>query len=638
METNKLVADTQCGPFDADNIHILRPAALHTARNFQVSTGTGGRQNDGIDLIDVTHPCGPGGHTADRFGAADELIGLRSALSAIQERLSLAVDSGGVGLWEIDLARGLRSYSDRAAKIMGHPLGQPVTEAQSLAAVHPQDVERVRSTVRAMILNDEGIDTEFEYRLSREDDVGPMWVVSTGRVLRDASGRALRIVGSVRDITISRRQRDEMARMAFEDDVTKLPNRRGLMKWLAETSETDGSIALLAIDIDDFKRTIGLVGSASADLLIRDVAARIRKVLPVNKCVARLDGDEFAVAIPKGALSGKWARVAKNVHSALKRPFVTLDRRTVFLEVTIGVAMIDPTSLSIEDLVATAALSLREAKATARGGTQNYTAAMQTARMQVQTVLTELPDAVSRSEFELHYQPQVNLADGRITGAEALLRWRHPKRGLVAPAAFIDELSRSRWSLAVGTRVLETASAATAELTGGLGEFAMGVNLFASQFRGQRLEQVVKRTLERHGLRPESLEIEITENIVLADDVEILKTLNRLRDLGCGIAFDDYGTGYASLSMLKRYPVSRLKIDRSFVANICQSSADRAIVEAVLGLGRTFGIDVIAEGIETQEQHAMLLECGCTTGQGYFYGKPMPFADLQDFAKAHDGR
>ena len=635
METMKLVADTPFRAFDADNVHILHPLAARSHPNAAVTGDV--RRSGSSDLAEVTHSGGSNELDPDRFGAADEVVGLRSALSAFQERLSLAVDSGGVGLWEIDLARGLRSYSDRAAKIMGHPPGQPVTEAQSLAAVHPQDVERVRGLVRAMIVSDEGVDTEFEYRLSREDANGPMWVVSTGRVLRDASGIALRIVGSVRDITVGRRQRDEMARMAFEDDVTKLPNRRGLMKWLAETSETDGTIAMLAIDVDDFKRTIGLVGSASADLLIRDVAARIRKVLPLNKCVARLDGDEFAVAIPGGALSGKWARVAKNVHAALRRPFVTLDRRTVFLEVTIGVAMIDATSRSIEDLVATAALSLREAKVTAKGGTQNYTAAMQSARVQVQTVLMDLPEAVSRNQFELHYQPQVNLADGRMTGAEALLRWRHPKRGLIAPSAFIDELARSRWSLTVGTRVLETASAATVALTGGQGEFAMGVNLFASQFRGQRLEQVVKRTLDKHGLRPQSLEIEITENIVLADDVEILKTLKRLRDLGCGIAFDDYGTGYASLSMLKRYPVSRLKIDRSFVSNICQSPADRAIVEAVLGLGRTFGIDVIAEGIETEEQHAMLVECGCTTGQGYFYGKPMPFADLQTFSKAQEG-
>lgn len=618
---------------DATNVHVLRQTAPHTPRDMSVFAFQVDASRYGGDVP----PCTQDKRTADEhgnshFGAQDDIDDLRSALTATQERLSLAIDSGGVGLWEIDLRLGLRSFSDRAALVMGHPVGQPVTEAQSLAAVHPEEVDRVRRIVRAMITRDEGIDTEFEYRLSREDSVGPMWAVSTGRVLRDADGMPLRIVGSVRDVTVGRRQRDELARMAFEDDVTKLPNRRGLMRWLSDAAEGDGTIALLAIDVDDFKRTIGLVGNASADILIADVAARIRKVLPLSKCVARLDGDEFAVAIPQGAIGAKWARVAKNVHAALKRPFVTLDRRTVFIEVTIGVAIIDPVSRSIGDLVATAALSLREAKATAKGSTQNYTTAMQTAREQVQTVLTELPAAVAKGQFELHYQPQVSLGDRRMIGAEALLRWKHPKRGLVSPAAFIDELARSRWSLAVGTRVLDTACADTKALGLGDGRFAMGVNLFASQFRGQRLEQVVKRTLEKHGLRPENLEIEITENIVLADDSEILKTLKKLRDLGCGIAFDDYGTGFASLSMLKRYPVTRLKIDRSFVSNICQSTADRAIVEAVLGLGRTFGIDVIAEGIETEEQHDVLVECGCTTGQGYLYGKPLPFGILREFA------
>jgi diguanylate cyclase (GGDEF)-like protein len=566
---------------------------------------------------------GPGITRDDRH-----FLELQSTLVLAREKLSLAVDSTGLGLWEVDLLTGERWFSEAAARILGHPVQQPVLREQSLAVIHPDDRERASGIVDAMVHADEGRDQEFHYRLKREDGEGPLWVVSTGRVIRDANGVPLRVIGSNRDVTVIRRQRDELARLAFEDVATRLPNRAGLLRWLEEAAGADEALSLLVFDIDDFKRTIGLIGSSAADGVIGAFATRLRKALAVTHCFARLGGDEFAVAVSSGAGGGDASRAAKTIRAALRRPFITADGQAVFVEVSIGIASINPTTRSIEDLLARASLSLREVKAKSKGSTLHFTAAMQSDQAKARSVIVELPRAVSQGEFEVHYQPQVNLSDRSLSGAEALLRWRHPERGLLSPAAFIDELARSRWASAVGTRVLERACADTAALTLTLSPFQMGVNLFSSQFTGQKLDQVVKRLLEKYDLLPEMLEIEITENIVLADNDDILKTLRKLRNLGCGIAFDDYGTGYASLSMLKRYPITRLKIDRSFIANICDSPADRAIVEAVLGLGRTFSIDVIAEGVETEAQHATLVDCGCSKGQGFLYGRPMPFEAL----------
>lgn len=598
--------------------HLAFAAACIDASRGPASLGAG----------EIAHAPDGNGRARSPKDAAGRNPSLQSTLMVTRERLSVAVDSARIGLWEIDLCTGAWRFSRTAAEIMGHPLDQPIDETQSLAAIHPDDRQRVRGIVEAMIRGDEGVGGEIEYRLRRCDADGPFWAVTTGKVMRDRRGVPLRMIGSVRDVTSSRRQRDELARMAFEDDGTGLPNRRALMRWLAKAAETDAAVSVLVLDIDDFKRTVDIIGSSATDCLVHAFAARLRKAIPAASYLARLGGDEFAVAIPNGATGGQWSRQSKAIHASLRRPFVTVDGRAVFVEVSIGAASIDPATRSIEDLLARASLSLREAKAIAKGSTRQFTPAMQSERVKVHTVVKELPRAVSNKEFAVHYQPQVRLADRSLSGAEALLRWRHPKRGLLSPFAFIDELARSRWASPVGTHVLETACADAAVLIKQRGPVMVGVNLFASQFRGHRLDQVVKRAMARHGLPAGCLEIEITENIILADDQDILRSLKKLRDIGCGIAFDDYGTGYASLSMLKRYPITRLKIDCSFVSNICESPADRAIVEAVLGLGRTFGLDVIAEGIETEAQHALLVESGCLYGQGYLYGKPMPFQEL----------
>jgi EAL domain-containing protein (putative c-di-GMP-specific phosphodiesterase class I) len=238
----------------------------------------------------------------------------------------------------------------------------------------------------------------------------------------------------------------------------------------------------------------------------------------------------------------------------------------------------------------------------------------------------ELRHAVDNMEFELFYQPQMRLSDGALTGAEALLRWRHPEHGLLAPGAFMSALEGGVLAATIGDWVLETACRQAALWRRRLGapDFRVGVNLFAAQFRANDLAAKVEAVLAKTGLAAGALELEITENIILGDDDTVISALTHLRAKGVAIAFDDYGTGYASLSLLKRFPITRLKIDQSFVRNMCEAPADEAVIAAVVYLGQKFGVEVIAEGIETLAQADALVRLGCTQGQGYMFGKPMP--------------
>jgi EAL domain-containing protein (putative c-di-GMP-specific phosphodiesterase class I) len=247
---------------------------------------------------------------------------------------------------------------------------------------------------------------------------------------------------------------------------------------------------------------------------------------------------------------------------------------------------------------------------------------------------TELHRAVEAKEFELFYQPQVRISDGAIVGAEALIRWNHPERGRMSPGAFLPALESGSLAGIVGDWVLETACSQIAAWRKQESRpLRVGVNLFSAQFRVNNFDERIAELIERHGLSPEALELEITENIVLNQDELILKPLQKLRAIGVGIAFDDFGTGYASLSLLKDYPLTRLKIDQSFIRNMCASSRDEATVAASIGLGRNYDLEVIAEGVETRAQFDKLVGLNCDEVQGYLFGKPMPATEFAEVSR-----
>jgi predicted signal transduction protein with EAL and GGDEF domain len=347
--------------------------------------------------------------------------------------------------------------------------------------------------------------------------------------------------------------------------------------------------------------------------------------------IARLGADEFAILLPGLADRVSAARTADDLLRLFAAPFV-VDGQPLHVGANIGIAMFPAHGTDSEEICANTNLALQRAKATPGSGCQFYKPSLRQAVMARRSCEAELRKALSEEQFELHYQPQVRLSDRGVTGAEALLRWRHPERGLLAPNAFLSVLEGSPLAVDVGNWVLKTACAeAAAWRRSSCPEFRIAVNLFGAQFNGGDLPTHVEQALLQTKLPPEALELEITENIMLRHDENVTVPLREMRAWGVDIAFDDYGTGYASLSLLKRYPVSRLKIDRSFVSGLCANAEDAAIVQAIMYLGRRFGLGIIAEGIETEPQEEVLRMYGCSEGQGYLYGQPLPAAALTGF-------
>jgi diguanylate cyclase (GGDEF)-like protein/PAS domain S-box-containing protein len=432
----------------------------------------------------------------------------------------------------------------------------------------------------------------------------------------------------VRDITGYRENEDRLFRLASLDALTDLPNLGAWRARLGKAAAGGEAVTVLLVDLDGFKEVNDTFGHSVGDTLLKEVAARLLSVREDTLMAARLGDDEFAVLLP-GNDAGLVGDVAGDIVSALARPYDISGRR-IELAASVGISLSSLHGERSEELLGAADLALYRAKTQGKGRFEVFTPALREAAVARRVLEQELKRAFERSEFELFYQPQYCAKDRKLTGAEALIRWNHPERGLLTPAAFIEVLGKKPSAPAVGQWILHTACRQAAEWRRTLPDFRMGINLFEAQFRTRELVENVTSCLREYALSPDALELEIVENIILKSDATTLMLLHDLRNIGVGLAFDDYGTGFASLSLLKRYPVTRLKIDRSFIRDADSDPENEALVRAVLYLGRSFGMDVIAEGVETEAQMEFLQKHNCPEVQGYLLGHPAPPAVFQE--------
>jgi diguanylate cyclase (GGDEF)-like protein/PAS domain S-box-containing protein len=507
-------------------------------------------------------------------------------------------------------AEGIFGYA--AAEAVGQPLNiivppayRAMHEAGLKRVIAGQPTKLVGSLVTVPACRRDGTEFPIELSLSHWTEAGEH-----------------RFGAIVRDVTDRQAAERRLKREAEFDHLTDVPNRKALTERMDAASRAGRSATLLLLDLDGFKDVNDGLGHAAGDEVLRAVARRLVAEVGEAGLVARLGGDEFTVFMEGTADPIAATSLGQRLLAAIERP-IEVGERSVYVGVSGGVAAVGGERWSADDLLGRADLALYRAKTDGRSRLSVFTPELRPVAESRTSVSSGLRMAWERREFEMHYQPQVRLGDGAVVGAEALIRWNHPERGLVGPAAFLAALEGSLLAVPVSEWILRTACAqASAWRRRGLGNFRIGVNLFAAQFRSGDLPQVVSQALADFALPAEALELEITENIILRSDSRIDADLADLRAMGVGIAFDDYGTGYASLTMLKDYPVTRLKIDRSFVGGIARSRQDRTIVAAIAKLAKGFRLDVIAEGIETGEQ-ADLMRRYCTEGQGYLFGRPM---------------
>ncbi|HEX7821836.1 MAG TPA: EAL domain-containing protein [Sphingobium sp.] len=521
-----------------------------------------------------------------------------------------------------DAGARISAWNAAAEKMFGYRgedvLGQPV-DRLVIAAERHKVLAGIACALAGECANDlptqltgrrqDGTDILIEFSWSRWQEAGQMHF---GTI--------------VRDITDQRREQEILFKLANYDALTGLPNRNFLHQRAAEALE-QGAAALIIADLDGFKDINDTLGHSIGDAVLQVVGERLNGIVAQPDLVARIGGDEFATLLLDCSDPRTLGAMTQAILDAIAEPIV-VDGQEIRISGSCGLTLAQGHGDTVDAFMSSADLALFQAKTTGgRGRSFLFTPALRAEASARRMYDVELHNAVEQGEFELFYQPQLRLSDGALTGAEALIRWRHPVRDLLAPSAFLPAVEAGALAATIGTWVLGTACKQAAKWRRVQPDFRMSVNLFAAQFRANDLASTVAAALASAGLPPEALELEITENIILDQEERVLHQLQAVRELGVDLSFDDFGTGYASLNLLKAYPVSFIKIDKSFTQAIGLSEQDRAIVRSLLDLAHRLGLEVVAEGIEEEPQHRFLREHGCEKGQGYLFGKPVS-ADL----------
>lgn len=473
---------------------------------------------------------------------------------------------------------------------------------------------------------------DFEMQRTSSDGTS-IWVSISGEPIFDAEGRFTGYRGVARNITERKKAEAEIERLAFYDELTALPNRRLLLDRLEHATlgcARDACHgALLFLDLDNFKAINDTLGHEWGDHLLIQVAARLQACVRAVDTVARLGGDEFVVILqqlhsvePEAAVEAQ--AIAQKIIASLNEPF-QVDNREMHSTPSIGIALFRDAQRPVHELLQRADLAMYQAKAQGRNTLCFFDPAMQAAASARSALEGDIRRGLQRNEFLLHYQPVVNAA-GDVLGAEALVRWMHPQRGMVSPGDFIALAEQTGLILPLGQRVMRLACEQLAlwaahPRTAG---WSVAVNVSAREFRHPRFVQQVLETLGDCGARPDRLKLELTESLMLHDVEDSILKMQALRTVGVGFSLDDFGTGYSSLGYLKRLPLDQLKIDQSFVRDVLTDPNDAAIACTIVGLARSLGLEVVAEGVEAEGQRAFLLRTGCQQFQGYLFGRPGP--------------
>ncbi len=457
--------------------------------------------------------------------------------------------------------------------------------------------------------------------------------------VRNDAGQVTHYIGIQNDVTERKQYEEQLAYQSAHDTLTGLPNRNLAQDRIAQgiifAQRTNRQLALLFIDLDNFKLINDSLGHNMGDQLLQAVAQRISDCVRGGDTVARLGGDDFAVILTDVSQEEDISRLAHKILAAIAEP-VMVDSRQLTVTCSIGVSLYPRDGGDAFTLLKNADAAMYRAKEQGRNSIQYYTAEINSRVFQRLMLENSLRVALERNEFALHYQPQVSLLSGQVSGMEALLRWRHPELGMVSPANFIPLAEETGLIIPIGTWVLHTACKQTkAWHDAGLPPVRVAVNLSARQFR-ENIPQLVEQALAESGLPPQFLELEITESVAMQHAESTEQTLLALRDMGVRLSIDDFGTGYSSLSYLKRFPINKLKLDQSFVRDIIADPDDAAISMAIIALAHGLKLDVIAEGVETESQLSFLRQHGCDAIQGYLFSRPVASEQMEQLLR--DGR
>ncbi|UCH46875.1 MAG: EAL domain-containing protein [Betaproteobacteria bacterium] len=516
--------------------------------------------------------------------------------------------------------------SPAASRILGYPPGSLIGKAP-FQAVHPGDVDRAREAFHTLATGSNRVFIELRYRRA---DGSWIWLEIVGNNLLEHPG-VQGVVLTSRDVTERKHAEERAQYLANYDVLTGLPNRTlmydRVSQAVAYAKRSRERIALLHVDVDRFKMINDSLGHEAGDEILKAAAERIKRCTGESDTVARVGGDEFTILMPDAGRLGDVTACATKILSEMSQPFPG-EREDVFVTASIGVSLFPDDSRSADTLTKHADAAMHSAKTFGRNNYQFFTQALNEEVQQRMVLESGLRLALTRDEMRLVYQPKVDLVTREIIGAEALLRWHHPKHGLIPPARFIPVAEESGLVGQIGEWVLRDACRQIHHWQKmGLSP-QIAVNVSARQFQQYDVAKLVSDVIGEAQISPESLEIELTESAVMHDAEASIITIEKLKQLGVRVSIDDFGTGYSSLSYLKRLPLDLLKIDQSFVRDISSDPNDAAIVRAIITLARNLGMKVIAEGVEDDAQLAFLNAYGCQYAQGFLFGQPMTAEEL----------
>ena len=609
------MAGLEAGPLAAAFLLGIAPgvaiawASWRKIRNFRAAIATSEAQGD---------------RAAQLAAAAEHAT---AALKETESRYELALRATNDGVFDVDLTQGRLFASIRLKEICG------ITDSADLrnidlwlSLIAAEDIAPVRETVLSL-LNGDTDSIRMDFRICRADG-SLRWITSQAMAVLEA-GRVVRVVGAINDVTDRHRAERQLMHDAVHDKLTGLPNRiqfvAALNEAIEDLSRHGKPLALFHIALDRLRYVNEDLGHAAGDRLLIAVGHRLQSAAGAADVVARLGGDEFAVLVEKIEDDLEIAKIGDYLFRVINAP-MELQGRELFLTASVGVAVHHEGERLAEDILADAQLATQKAKEMGKARLQFYEPSLRRAATTagLLTLGSELHQGVARDEFELHYQPIWRLDEHRLAGFESLMRWRHPRRGLIGPHEFIALSEETglierlgRWCVKEACRQL---SSWQEELKYAADLFVT-VNVSARQLLSSSFVDEVCSALESNGLDASRLKLEVTESLVMADPDLAADMLERFHSRGIRLAIDDFGTGYSSLSYLQRFPFDTLKIDRSFVGRLGRGESD-AIVRAIVQLGKGLSMQVIAEGVETAEQEAILKAAGCDMAQGYFFSPP----------------
>ena len=562
----------------------------------------------------------------------NDYIDQTNNLLSRDNRYKLVIEGSRDGVWDWDLVNNEFYSSIKYKKNFGYQEGDVGTTYESwIGLIHEDDIKREKEGIEQYILSKEG-SYENTYRIKAKDG-SYRWILSKAKALWDEDGNAVRMAGSHTDVTNQKEMEDKVYSLAYYNVLTGMPNRskfdQKIKDKISEYHHTGENFSVVYMNADNFRRINDTWGYEVGDELLKYISHVINKYKEEFYLCAHLGGDEFGIIIEG---STDRAEITKKLNAFLSEfevPF-TFEKHKIFVTFSAGVVLYPEHGDSLYSLVVSADTAMWHVKKHGKDGVSFYSTDMQTKRVSYIQTAHQIRKALKNNQFIVYYQPQINLACGRVAGMEALIRWHHPEKGFISPNEFIPLAEATGEIHAIGRFVLETVCKQKKEWEDkGYPPVVVSVNISGISLTRGDLAEEIKELLDKYKVDGESIKIEVTETSIMADMDMAVKTLLRIKDLGVKIALDDFGTGYSSLTYLKELPIDVVKIDREFIKNIRSKDEKELIVEIVVQIAEALNLGVVAEGVETQEQLSYVQASRCEQAQGYLFSKPVAPEEIE---------